>query len=70
MVGWHHQLNGHESEQALGGGEGQGSLACYSPWGHKESDTTDKLTTKWVMCYLIRYNFMRKFTAYRNFMGL
>ena len=33
MVGWHHQLNGHEFEQALGDGEGQGSLACYSPWG-------------------------------------
>ena len=38
-VGWHHQLNGHELEQTLGDGEGQGSLACYSPWGHKESDT-------------------------------
>ena len=39
MVGWHHQLNGHEFEQALEDSEGQGSLACYSPWGHKESDT-------------------------------
>ena len=38
MDGWHHQLNGHESEQTLGNGEGQGSLACYSSWGHKESD--------------------------------
>ena len=37
MVGKHHQLNGHESEQAPGDGEGQGSLACRSPWGHKES---------------------------------
>ena len=36
MVGWHHQLNGHEFEQALGDGEGQGSLASCSPWGHKE----------------------------------
>ena len=35
MVGWHHQLNGHESEQAPGDGEGQGSLACCSPWGGK-----------------------------------
>ena len=35
VVGWHHQLNGHEFEQALGDGEGQGSLACYSPWGCK-----------------------------------
>ena len=40
MVGWHHRLNGHEFEHILGDGEGQGSLACYSPWGHKESDTT------------------------------
>ena len=43
MVGWHHQLNGHEFEQALGDGEGQGSLACCSPWGHKESDATERL---------------------------
>ena len=40
MARQHHQLTGHESEQALGGGEGQGSLACCSPWGHKESDMT------------------------------
>ena len=40
MVGWHQQLNGHEFEQALGDGEGQRSLACCNPWGHKESDTT------------------------------
>ena len=41
MVGWHHQLNGHEFEQALGVVDEQGSLACYSPWSHKESDTTE-----------------------------
>ena len=35
MVGWHHQLDLHEFEQASGVGDGQGSLACYSPWGHK-----------------------------------
>ena len=40
MVGWHHRLNGHESEQTLGGREGQGSLVCCSPRGRKESDTT------------------------------
>ena len=40
-VGWHHQLDGHEFEQAPGAGDGQGSLACCSPWGHKESDTTE-----------------------------
>ena len=44
MIGWHHQLNGHEFEQARGVGEGQGSLACCSPWGRKESDTTEGLT--------------------------
>ena len=44
MVGWHHQLNGHELEQALGIGDGQGGLACCSPWGLKESDTTEGLT--------------------------
>ena len=38
MVGWHHRLNGHEFEQDPGVVDGQGSLACYSPWGHKESD--------------------------------
>ena len=43
MVGWHHQLDGLEFEQTLGDGEGQGSLACYSPWGCKESDTTELL---------------------------
>ena len=43
MVGWHHWLSAHEFEQALGEGEGQGSLECYSPWGRKESDTTERL---------------------------
>ena len=43
MVGWHHRLNGHESEQAPGVGDGQGGLVCCSPWGHKELDTTERL---------------------------
>ena len=43
MAGWHHQLNGHRSEQTLGDSEVQGSLACCSPWGHKESDMTVQL---------------------------
>ena len=43
VIGWHHGLNGQEFEQALGVGDGQGSLACSSPWGHKESDTTEQL---------------------------
>ena len=50
MVGWHHRLNGHESEQALGVGDRQGSLMCCSPWGHKESDTTEQLN--WLRCWL------------------
>ena len=43
MVGWHHQLDGHEFEQALGVGDGQGSLACCTPWGGKESYMTKQL---------------------------
>ena len=43
MVGWHHRLNGHEFEQALKDGEGQGSLVCCSKRGSKESDTTEQL---------------------------
>ena len=43
MVGWHHWLNGHDFEQAPGVRDGQGSLACCSPWGRKESDRTEQL---------------------------
>ena len=43
MVGWHHRLNEHEFEQALGVGDGQGGLACCSPRGHKELDTESEL---------------------------
>ena len=43
MVGWHHRLNGHAFEQTPGDGEGQGSLACCSPWVRKESDTSQQL---------------------------
>ena len=43
IVGWHHLFNGHEFEQALGVGDGQGSLVCCSPCGHKESDSTEEL---------------------------
>ena len=56
MVGWHHWLNGHEFEQALGDGAGQGSLVCCSPWGCKELDRTEWLnnnkcvvTAEWEM---------------------
>ena len=43
MVGWHHRLSGHEFEQNLGDSEGQGSLMCCTPWGHKQLDTTEQL---------------------------
>ena len=43
MVGWHQRFNGHEFEQALGVGDGQGSLACCSAWGRKETDMTEQL---------------------------
>ena len=58
MVGWHHQLNGLEFEQTLGDIEGQGSLACCSPSGLKESDTTERLNNNSIwgvfsMCLLL-----------------
>ena len=43
MVGWHHQFDGHEFEQALGVGDGQGGLACSRPWGRKELDMMERL---------------------------
>ena len=45
MVGWHHQLYGHEFEQAPGIGDEQGGMGCFSPWGHKESDTAEQLNS-------------------------
>ena len=55
MVGWHHWLDGHGFEQAPGVGDGQGGLACCSPWGCKELDTTERLNglTDWLL-YLIQ----------------
>ena len=52
MVGWHHQLNGHEFEQTPGDGEGHGSLMCCSPWSHKELDMTERLNNKKIFCYI------------------
>ena len=55
MIGWHHWLNWHEFEQALGVGDGQGSMACCSPWGHKELDMTEQLNwLKFVIAFLPR----------------
>ena len=49
MAGWHHRLNGRESEWTLGDGDGQGGLACCDSWGCKESDTTERLNwTEWI----------------------
>ena len=53
MVGRHHRLDGHEFEQAPGVGNGQGSLECYSPWGHKELDMTEQLN-----CVFINKKFL------------
>ena len=54
ITGWHHQLDGHEFEQTLGGGNGQGGLACCDSWGHKESDMTEWLN--WTALTYILYD--------------
>ena len=61
MAGWHHRLDGHETEWTPGVGDGQGGLACCNSWGHKESDMTERLNwselktfTKWVSSFLKR----------------
>ena len=66
IVGWHHQkLNGYEFEQAPGNGEGQGSLACCSPWGRKESDMTQQLNNNiyWApnICQILYWDIHRTF---------
>ena len=60
MIGWHYRLKGHEVEQTPGVGEGPGSLACCSPWGCKESDTTKQLN---------RNNHQRDGEVLERFMG-
>ena len=57
MVGWHHRLNGHESEQTPGDDDGQGGLVCCSPWGHKQLDTTEHLSWKNVL-FIIEVEFI------------
>ena len=55
MVGWHHQINGQELDQSPGDGEGQGSMACCSPWSRKEVDTTERLSNNkksWLSIWL------------------
>ena len=53
MLGWHHWLDGHEFEQIVGVGDGQGSLACCSPWGRKESDMTEWLNWTELNVYML-----------------
>ena len=60
MVGWHHRLNGHEFEQALGDGKGQGSLVCCSKWGHKQLDMTEQLNNSNLICFTIASQFTVK----------
>ena len=63
MVGWYHWLDGHEFEQALGDGEGQGSLACCSPWGHKKSDMTEQLNNKSIIFQIFMGKSLSPFEA-------
>ena len=69
MVGWHHRLNGHEFEQTLGDGEGQGSWACRSPWGPKESDTTEQLSNSSHHLTPVRMAIIKKPTANKRWRG-
>ena len=75
IVGWHHQLNGHEFEWTPGVGDGQGALACCDSWGCKESDTTERLNwtelnftedvppKHYLMCLLVLYTLSMTFTC-------
>ena len=60
MVGWHHQLNGYEFEQAPVDSEGQGSLLCCSPWGCKESDTIEQLNNNRMITYSFSLSYFIK----------
>ena len=73
MVRWHHRLNGHEFEQALGDSEGQGSLACCSPWGYKELDTTERLnnngslmSSTHLVCRVLSWNVIKILNLKKN----
>ena len=69
MAGWHHQLNWHEFEQAPGVGDGQGSMSWGSPWGRKESDTTEPLNWTWGICFVFGRSFFDAFNTknWKNF---
>ena len=71
MVGWHHGLNGDESEQALGDSEGQGRLARCSPWGHKELERTERLNNNHIRSYHLQTgNFNSFFSIWIPFIFL
>ena len=61
MVGWHHQLNGHEFEWTLGVGDGQGGLACCDSWGRKESDMAEQLNWTEAICTITTFDFLKVF---------
>ena len=65
MIGWHHQLSGHEFEQTQGDSEGQGSLVCYSPWSRKESDMTEQLNNNKCLVLALIWR-KRSFTVQGN----
>ena len=66
MAGWHHRLNGHEFEWTPGDGDGQGGLACCDSWGHKESDTTERLNWTELKVYYPEIRWQRQEVG-RNF---
>ena len=68
MVGWHHWLDGHKFDQAPGVGDGQGSLMCCSPWGHKELDTTEWLS--WTELSFLQFHYYQKPFKWDNFCKL
>ena len=57
MVGWHHRLNEREFDQTPGDSEGQGSLECCSPWGHRELDITEQLNNNNTVNFLVKTGF-------------
>ena len=73
MIGWHHLLSVHEFEQSPGDDEGQGSLACCSPWGLKKSDTTEGVkngSTRWVWRSFLSYTHFHNLLFYKSYLTL
>ena len=68
MAGWHHRLDGHESEWTPGVGDGQGGLACCGSWGHKQSDTTELLNWIELIASKDKENHSKSFTLFLNWL--